>query len=73
MLADYIRDNSPVTPTADGNWSFAPINSATDLRVVFRVPNTDRAKNFVAAKAPEASFLEVNGNNEAVYELNLQP
>lgn len=73
VLANYIRDNSPVTPTADGNWSFAPINSATDLRIVFRVPNTDRAKNFVAAKASEALFLEVNGDNEAVYELNLQP
>ena len=73
VLADYIKDNSPVTPTADGNWSFAPISSATDLTVVFRVPNTDRAKNFVADKALNAHFLDVNAANEAVYELNLQP
>ncbi|MCG8394769.1 MAG: bifunctional 2',3'-cyclic-nucleotide 2'-phosphodiesterase/3'-nucleotidase [Pseudomonadales bacterium] len=73
VLANYIKDNSPVTPTADGNWSFAPISSATDLEIVFRVPNTERAKNFVAAKAPDATFLEVNSSNEAVYELNLQP
>ncbi|WP_421705435.1 bifunctional 2',3'-cyclic-nucleotide 2'-phosphodiesterase/3'-nucleotidase [Alloalcanivorax xenomutans] len=73
VLADYIRENSPVTPTADGNWSFAPIDAATDLTIVFRVPNTDRARNFVAEKAPEAVFLETNDNNEAVYELDLQP
>ncbi len=73
VLADYIQENSPVTPTADGNWSFAPINTATDLEVVFRVPNTDRARNFVAAQAPDATFLEVNDNDEAVYELNLAP
>lgn len=72
VLADYIKDNSPVTPTADGNWSFAPIESATDLEIVFRTPDTDRADNFVADKAPEAIFLEVNENGEAVYELNLQ-
>ncbi|MCG8520009.1 MAG: bifunctional 2',3'-cyclic-nucleotide 2'-phosphodiesterase/3'-nucleotidase [Pseudomonadales bacterium] len=72
VLANYIRANSPVTPTADGNWSFAPITSATDLEIVFRVPNTQRAQGFVASKAPEAVFLEVNDANEAVYELNLQ-
>ncbi|MFL1405331.1 bifunctional 2',3'-cyclic-nucleotide 2'-phosphodiesterase/3'-nucleotidase [Marinobacter sp. M1N3S26] len=72
VLANYIRDNSPVTPTADENWSIAPISASVDLTVVFRVPNTDRARNFVADNAMNASFLEVNGNNEAVYELNLQ-
>ncbi|WP_231758620.1 bifunctional 2',3'-cyclic-nucleotide 2'-phosphodiesterase/3'-nucleotidase [Microbulbifer elongatus] len=72
VLSNYIKANSPVTPTADGNWSFAPIESATDLQIVFRVPNTDRADNFVASKAPEAVFLEVNENNEAVYELDFQ-
>ncbi|WP_299597280.1 bifunctional 2',3'-cyclic-nucleotide 2'-phosphodiesterase/3'-nucleotidase [uncultured Microbulbifer sp.] len=72
VLSNYIKRNSPVTPTADGNWSFAPIESATDLQVVFRVPNTDRVANFVATKAPEAVFLEVNERNEAVYELDLQ-
>ncbi|EKF74517.1 2',3'-cyclic-nucleotide 2'-phosphodiesterase [Alcanivorax hongdengensis A-11-3] len=72
VLANYIKDNSPVTPTADGNWSFAPISSATDLTIVFRVPNTARAKTFVESQASNASFIEVNDNNEAVYELNLQ-
>jgi len=72
VLSNYIKDSSPVTPTADDNWSFAPIASDTDLKIVFRVPNTDRARKFVAAKAPEANFLEVSENNEAVYELNLQ-
>ncbi|MCW8126566.1 bifunctional 2',3'-cyclic-nucleotide 2'-phosphodiesterase/3'-nucleotidase [Microbulbifer halophilus] len=72
VLADYIKENSPVTPTADGNWSFAPIESATDLEIVFRTPDTDRTDNFVATQAPEAIFLEVNENGEAVYELNLQ-
>ena len=72
ILANYIRNNSPVTPTADGNWSFATITSGTSVKPVFRVPNTNRALNFVADKAPNATFLEVNANNERVYELNLQ-
>ncbi|WP_435105177.1 bifunctional 2',3'-cyclic-nucleotide 2'-phosphodiesterase/3'-nucleotidase [Arhodomonas sp. AD133] len=72
VLANYIKDNSPVTPTADGNWSFAPIDSGTDLTLTFRVPNTDRARSFVRDKAPNAMFLEVNDNDEAVYELHLQ-
>lgn len=71
MLANYIRDNSPVTPTADGNWSFAPIDTVTDITVVFRVPNTDRARNFVAAQLQNAEFIEVNDAGEAVYELIL--
>lgn len=72
ILADYIRNNSPVTPTADGNWSFATISSGTSVKPIFRVPNTNRALNFVADKAPNATFLEVNANDERVYELNLQ-
>jgi len=72
ILANYIRANSPVTPTADGNWSFAPIVSATNLTIVFRAPNTTRSRNFVSAQLPIASELEVNTKGEVVYELNLQ-
>jgi len=77
ILADYIRNNSPVTPTADGNWRFAPIASDTDLTLTFRVPDTDRARNFVAGQATtsddfDARFLQVNDQGERVYELNLQ-
>lgn len=72
VLANYIRENSPVTPTADGNWSFAPIVSDTDLTIVFRVPNTDRARSFTAEQLPSATFLELNLSDEAVYEVNLQ-
>ncbi|WP_075187435.1 bifunctional 2',3'-cyclic-nucleotide 2'-phosphodiesterase/3'-nucleotidase [Teredinibacter haidensis] len=72
ILANYIRDNSPVTPTADGNWSFTRITSSTDLTITFRVPNTDRARNFVAAQLTTATLLETNSNGAAVYKLNLQ-
>lgn len=75
VLANYIRDNSPVTPTADGNWSFAPIQSATDLTLTFRVPNTQRAQAFVESQANntfDPRFIEVNADVERVYELNLQ-
>lgn len=72
VLADYIRSNSPVTPTADNNWRFATIDSTVDLLITFAIPNTDRAKNFVATQLPIAEFLEVNTKGEAVYELNLQ-
>lgn len=72
ILADYIRDNSPVTPTADNNWRFSKIDSATDLSIIFRAPNTPRARNFIADQLSTASEIEVNTNNEVVYELNLQ-
>ena len=79
VVGNYIQANSPVTPTADNNWSFAPIlGYSSDLEVVFRVPNTDRAKNFVADAVAGAggsfmaSLLDDSGN-EAIYELNLQP
>ncbi|WP_293624565.1 bifunctional 2',3'-cyclic-nucleotide 2'-phosphodiesterase/3'-nucleotidase [Salinisphaera sp.] len=77
ILADYIRNESPVTPTADGNWRFAPIQSGVDLTLTFRVPNTDRARNFVeeqsmASDVFDARFIRVNDDNERVYELNLQ-
>lgn len=71
VLANYIRANSPVTPTADGNWSFAPTASAADVMVVFRIPNTYRAHRSTAEQLPSATFLDVNANNEAVYRLDL--
>ena len=72
VLANYIRTNSPVTPTADGNWTFAPIVSETDLLITFSVPDTERARNFVADQLANSTFIEVNEKGEAVYELNLQ-
>lgn len=80
ILADYIRDTSPVTPTADGNWSFAPISADTDLTLTFAVPDTDRARNFVADAGQDsvagarfdARFISVNDAGERIYELNLQ-
>ncbi|MEE3388340.1 2',3'-cyclic-nucleotide 2'-phosphodiesterase / 3'-nucleotidase [Alcanivorax sp. DSM 26293] len=79
VVGNYIQANSPVTPTADNNWSFAPIlGYSSDLQIVFRVPNTDRAKNFVADAVAGAggSFMATlldDSGNEAIYELKLQP
>jgi len=72
ILANYIRKNSPIKPTADSNWRFATIDSDSELTVVFRVPDTDRVANYVAEQLPKASLIAVNANNEAVYKLDLQ-
>ncbi|WP_096086102.1 bifunctional 2',3'-cyclic-nucleotide 2'-phosphodiesterase/3'-nucleotidase [Agaribacterium haliotis] len=72
VLANYIRDNSPVTPTADGNWSFKKLDTDTDLEIVFRVPDSERARSFVAEQLPSAVELEINDKKEVIYELNMQ-
>lgn len=71
VLANYIRNNSPVTPTADDNWSLAPINSDLEVLATFAVPDTERARNFVTEQLPSAALLEVNAKGEAVYLLGL--
>ncbi|WP_406828411.1 bifunctional 2',3'-cyclic-nucleotide 2'-phosphodiesterase/3'-nucleotidase [Microbulbifer sp. ARAS458-1] len=71
VLANYIRANSPVTPAADGNWSFVPVADNGNLEVVFRAPDTERVAQFIAAQLPKARLLEVNPRGEAVYRMDL--
>ncbi|KKD61940.1 2', 3'-cyclic nucleotide 2'-phosphodiesterase [Grimontia sp. AD028] len=54
VVANYIsavtKEKGVVTPTADNNWSFAPIETDADLKVVFETSPSDKAADFVKAK-----------------------
>ncbi|OEE60504.1 2',3'-cyclic-nucleotide 2'-phosphodiesterase [Enterovibrio norvegicus FF-454] len=54
VVANYIssvtKEKGEVTPTADNNWSFAPIATDIDLNVVFETSPSDKAAEFIGAK-----------------------
>lgn len=54
VVANYIsavtKEKGVVTPTADNNWSFAPIKTDEDLKVVFETSPSEKAAAFIKAK-----------------------
>lgn len=54
VVANYIsavtKEKGVVTPTADNNWSFAPIKTDADLKVVFETSPSEKAAAFIKAK-----------------------
>lgn len=66
VLVNYIIDNGTVNPTADNNWSFAPIKG--DVNLVFT--SSPEAKPF-AEKADDISFVEVLDTGFAKYSIDL--
>lgn len=76
VIIDYIRENKTINPTADGNWSLAPIKPSAgvtaaalnDLEVVFA--SSPDAKALVEAN-PAMSFIGTNEDGFAEYGLKL--
>ncbi|MBU5355008.1 bifunctional 2',3'-cyclic-nucleotide 2'-phosphodiesterase/3'-nucleotidase [Paenibacillus silvae] len=76
VIIDYIRENKTINPTADGNWSLAPIQPSAgvtaaalnDLEVVFA--SSPDAKELVEAN-PAMSFIGTNKDGFAEYGLKL--
>jgi 2',3'-cyclic-nucleotide 2'-phosphodiesterase/3'-nucleotidase len=76
VIIDYIRENKTINPTADGNWSLAPIKPSAgvtaaalnDLEVVFA--SSPDAKALVEAN-PAMSFIGTNKDGFAEYGLKL--
>ncbi|MDD1781596.1 bifunctional 2',3'-cyclic-nucleotide 2'-phosphodiesterase/3'-nucleotidase [Enterovibrio sp. ZSDZ35] len=54
VVANYISkvtaEKGEVTPTADNNWSFAPIATDTDLNIVFETSPSEKAAQFIKEK-----------------------
>lgn len=54
VVANYIsavtKEKGEVTPTADNNWSFAPIKTDANLNVVFETSPSEKAASFIQAK-----------------------
>lgn len=77
ILASYISDVSKekgeVTPSADNNWSFAPIESAVQLDIQFETSPSEKAAKFVEEKGQYP--MEKVGEDDAgfaVYKISLQ-
>ncbi|MCS7462929.1 bifunctional 2',3'-cyclic-nucleotide 2'-phosphodiesterase/3'-nucleotidase [Paenibacillus doosanensis] len=66
ILIDYIRNNSPINPSADGNWSLAPIRGNPTL--VFESSPAARALAESSANIRYAGMLD---SGFAKYELIL--
>ncbi|MGY2574948.1 2',3'-cyclic-nucleotide 2'-phosphodiesterase [Vibrio sp. C8] len=77
VVADYIarvsKEQGEVTPSADNNWSFAPIKSKTKLDIRFETSPSEKAAKFIKEKGQYP--MELVATDEAgfgVYRINLQ-
>ncbi|MEH0690161.1 bifunctional 2',3'-cyclic-nucleotide 2'-phosphodiesterase/3'-nucleotidase [Vibrio cholerae] len=77
VVAAYItrvsEENGEFVPSADNNWSFAPIQSAKKLDIRFETSPGDKAAKFIADKGQyPMTFVENDDVGFAVYQIDLQ-
>lgn len=78
IVADYIsrvsKEKGQVTPSADNNWSFAPIHTQADLQVQFETSPSELAAEFIQDKA-QYPMKKVGTDDVgfAVYQIDLKP
>ncbi len=77
IVANYISSVSKakgeVTPSADNNWTFAPIQSDVTLDIRFETSPSDKAAQFVNAKGQyPMEKVATDDVGFAVYRINLQ-
>ncbi|USD65567.1 2',3'-cyclic-nucleotide 2'-phosphodiesterase [Vibrio sp. SCSIO 43136] len=77
VLANYItnvsRDKGQVVPSADNNWSFAPVKSDTKLDIRFETSPSDKAKQFIGNKAQyPMERVATDDVGFGVYRIDLQ-
>lgn len=68
VLADYIQEQGTVNPSADNNWSFAPINDT-----VFVTFETSPAAAAYAGAFPRLIDTGMTNNGYAVYRYDFSP
>lgn len=66
VIIDYIRDNKTINPSADNNWSFAPVDKKLDVTFT----SSPDAKNLVA-KSKNMTYVGAADNGFAKYSLDL--
>ncbi|WP_433618580.1 bifunctional 2',3'-cyclic-nucleotide 2'-phosphodiesterase/3'-nucleotidase [Paenibacillus cellulositrophicus] len=66
VIIDYIRDNGTINPSADGNWTFAPVDAK--LNVTFT--SSPDAKN-LAASSKNMKYIGAAEDGFAKYGLDL--
>ena len=77
VLANYIsnisKEKGQVTPSADNNWSFAPLSSDKALDIRFETSPSDKAAEFIKAKGQyPMTKVETDKIGFAVYRIDLQ-
>ncbi|MEH0667267.1 bifunctional 2',3'-cyclic-nucleotide 2'-phosphodiesterase/3'-nucleotidase [Vibrio scophthalmi] len=77
VVAAYItrvsEENGEFVPSADNNWSFAPIQSDKKLDIRFETSPGDKAAKFIADKGQyPMTFVENDDVGFAVYQIDLQ-
>ncbi|CAM2848057.1 2',3'-cyclic-nucleotide 2'-phosphodiesterase [Vibrio diazotrophicus] len=77
VVADYIarvsKEQGEVTPSADNNWSFAPIKSQTKLDIRFETSPSEKAAKFIKDKGQYP--MELIGTDDVgfgIYRIDLQ-
>lgn len=77
IVADYIsrvsKQKGEVTPSADNNWSFSPIETKANLKVQFETSPSDLAAKFIKDKA-QYPMKKVGTDDVgfAVYQIDLK-
>lgn len=66
VIIDYIRDNKTINPSADNNWSFAPVDKKLDVTFT----SSPDAKDLVA-KSKNMTYVGAADNGFAKYSLDL--
>ncbi len=69
VLANYIAELGQVNPSADMNWSFAPISGAGTI--TFRSTPSETATEFAGQSANITPTGETDEDGYAVYQINL--
>lgn len=67
ILMDYISEVKEVTPTADGNWSIAPISG--DVNVTFTT--SPKAEQYITEGSPFSYTGETDANGFGIFTINL--
>ena len=71
VLANFVADRGVINPSADMNWSFAPINDTVD--VTFRTTTADTAEEFASAFDAISPTGETDEDGFAVYTIDMAP
>jgi len=77
VIAAYItrvsQENGEFAPSADNNWSFAPIQSDKALDIRFETSPSEKAADFIKAKGQyPMKHVATDDVGFAVYQIDLQ-
>jgi len=71
IIARYILDQVTINPSADGNWSIAPINA--EVLATFATSPSARAADYATNYSRLVNLNRLNDNGYAEYRLDLAP